>query len=761
MLLSSTLPKSRLPQTGVRLRVRIALGLLLVSSLARAAEVRGKVTSVIGGEPLSHVLVSVLETKLQTVTAADGSFTIRDINSGKHILRFEAVGYRLVTVPFSVTTGDVKEFDVNLAPGNFRRTDQVEVRGDVFQGGDSPSVNEMNLTSSEIKQASTVLADDPFRAIQSLPGVSASGNNELYAEFSVMGAPFSTIGIYVDDVLIPPPLHNVPNQQEGASLSLLTSQTVDEMKLLPVAQPEKFGDEIGAALDIHTREGSRTRPIFRLAPGIADSEFLGEGELGGSKHGAWLASFRKSYIGWLVRNRIGPGFNDVSFYDGDVKLDYDISPGQSLSLYSLAGHNNVEVANPASGLVHGATDFYFTRVGWRWSLTPHLLLDSRAAYIRQPVSEIDVGGTQSHTTYQEWSGGTNVHWSWAKDHLLEGGWTLRRLSDSFLEGIFQQNNTIVYVPQMRTGLKPDGYLQESSSFLGKRLHLEGGVRYDAETEFPAHAPSPQVSAAMQILPGTELQVGYGRYVQYLFPPNPFLPAPACFGGSQNWEDASHTTVAIETRVGENTRFRVQGFDRRNEERFHRDASPCGVAVPPLTRVFGRNYSRGVQFIAQRRSANRLSGWVGYTLVLAREKFLYTNRTTGLVSFSPFFSTPEDQRSSLNAFASYRLKPTINLSGKFLYGSGFPIFAGLQQEPDGTLTPAPVLRLDAYVRADLRVDKSWAFSHKTLTLYGEVLNLTNHSNHIVTAYGALPNGGFQVFTAVALPITPTAGLAFEF
>lgn len=240
-----------------------------------------------------------------------------------------------------------------------------------------------------------------------------------------------------------------------------------------------------------------------------------------------------------------------------------------------------------------------------------------------------------------------------------------------------------------------------------------------------------------------------------------LPAPFCVGGVQAWDDSTHTTVAVETRVRESMRFRVQGFDRRNEDRFHRDASPCGVAAPALTNTVGRNYSRGVQFIAQRRSENRLSGWIGYTLVLARENALYRNQTTGLVSFSPYFSTPEDQRNSLNAFASYRLKPTINLSGKFLYGSGFPIFAGLQLEPNGTLVPSPVQRLDAYIRADLRVDKSWAFSHKALTLYGEVLNLTNHSNRIVTAFGFFPNTGFQVLTSIALPITPTAGLAFEF
>jgi len=60
-----------------------------------------------------------------------------------------------------------------------------------------------------------------------------------------------------------------------------------------------------------------------------------------------------------------------------------------------------------------------------------------------------------------------------------------------------------------------------------------------------------------------------------------------------------------------------------------------------------------------------------------------------------------------------------------------------------------------------VDKSWAFTRWKLTLYGEVLNLTNHSNRIVTFVSTSPNGGFLAHTAEALPITPTTGLAFEF
>src|SRR5262249_11698041 len=277
-----------------------------------------------------------------------------------------------------------------LVPDNLQHTDKVEVRADVFQGADSPAVIENNLTSSEIKEASTVFADDPFRALQAMPGVSASGNNELLAEFSVMGAPFGKVGIYLDAILLPPPFHTQPGVQNGASLSILTSETVDQITLLPVAYPVKFADNAGAALDMRTRDGSRTAPLFRISAGIADSEVLGEGSLGKSRRGSWLASARKSYFGYLVRDRVGDRFSDVSFYDGDLKLTYDITPSQTLSFYALGGHTNVDQTGTSTDpdvVKAGTSDFVLFRTGWRWAISPTLLLSSRAAYLRQPNTQ--------------------------------------------------------------------------------------------------------------------------------------------------------------------------------------------------------------------------------------------------------------------------------------------------------------------------------------------------------------------------------------
>ena len=188
--------------------LRVAICLLLAAVAAHAAEIKGRVTNAVGGEALERVEVAVLETKLSTVTTKDGEFDIPNLSPGNYTLRLNAVSYRLLTVSFSLATAsDIKEFSITMVPDNFHHIDHVEVHGDVFQLEDSPATTELNLTSSEIRETSTVFADDPFRAVQTLPGVSAEGNNEFFAEFSVMGAPFSSVSIYIDDVLVQNPFH--------------------------------------------------------------------------------------------------------------------------------------------------------------------------------------------------------------------------------------------------------------------------------------------------------------------------------------------------------------------------------------------------------------------------------------------------------------------------------------------------------------------------------------------------------------------------
>src|SRR5215472_15630709 len=463
-----------------------------------AAEIRGKVTNAVGGEALGRVEVSVLGTKFTSVTSDAGNFSIMYLASGNYTLRLNAVGFRLLTVRFTLTdASDVKAFDITMAPDNFHRAEKVEVHGDLFQVSDSPAIGEMTLTSSEIRQTSTVFADDPFRAVQALPGVSAEGNNEFFAEFSVMGAAFSNVGVYVDDVVVLNPFHEIGNFSEGASLGVLTSEVVEEMKLLPVAFPERYGEADGAALDVHTREGSRSAPLFRISAGIAATEVLGEGWFSSSQKGSWLASARKSYINYLVHGRI-ENAADVGFEDADLKLSYDLTPRQNLNFFVTDGHTNMSMndqpALSSAQYASGKSDFTLVRAGWRWALAPQLLIDTRAAYIREPDQLFNNrNDLLTKTDHREWVGAAGLSWAWARDQVLEAGISERRIRDSEYQVSVSETGALLPYSYFGNRLRQSAYAQQASNLLHGRISALASLRWERFQEYLPQRFSPQLS----------------------------------------------------------------------------------------------------------------------------------------------------------------------------------------------------------------------------------------------------------------------------
>ena len=763
------------------MHARLVATFFLLSALLQAAEIRGKVVSVVGGEPLARVQATVLETGAQTITAKDGTFAIQNLAPGSYTLRLNAVGYRLVTVSFSLAAGDeIKEFEVTLAPDNFRRTETVEVKGDVFNGSESPATNQINLTSSEVRESSTVLANDPLRSVQSMPGVSAAGNNDFDARISVSGAPFEDVGIYLDGILVPAPFHGAGNFGAGTTLSILTSDAIEDLKLFPAAYPEKYGDSVGAALALDTREGSRAPATFRASIGLADTDVLGEGQLGRGRRGSWLASARKSYLGYLLRNRLHNTFTDVSFYDADLKLAYDLRPNQTVSFYGLGGHTLADLVHPSAPLKpndfkRGTNEFVMARVGWRWTVNPRLLLDTRAAFLESPftVRNVFLQNLQDER-YNEAVIGSTVVWSWRQNHVLEGGWTARRVFRSLRSTRYDQDNDVVLhtFTGGAAGWHNDGYLQQASSFLGNRLHVSGGVRLDSANLIDVHPVAPQLSASIRVATSTEVQFGAGRYTQFEFPVFPFSfdfsGVQFCNPGQEFLKTANHYTAGLEHRVGENMRLRATFFDRQNHR--YLASVNCPNMVPNTHfQSIGDDYSRGVQFVLQSRTANRLSGWIGYTLTYASQNgwFYFFSPPRNLErALSPYYPTLQDQRHTLNAFASYRLSPTVHLSAKWLFGSGFPEPSGaafLDQDGHPQFVGLNSVRMETYQRLDLRAEKDWAFKRWKLALYGEMLNLTNHDNLRFVSFGSPdPATGWTGFgIEQGLPITPTAAIAFEF
>ncbi len=114
----------------------------------------------------------------------------------------------------------------------------------------------------------------------------------------------------------------------------------------------------------------------------------------------------------------------------------------------------------------------------------------------------------------------------------------------------------------------------------------------------------------------------------------------------------------------------------------------------------RGYGRGAQIMVQRRTANGFTGWVSYAYGVAQVD-------DGVLHLT--FPTDNDQRHTVNVFGSYRLRPTVNLSMKWLYGSGLPI-PGFYRLVNGQYYLSAnrnQLRLLDYQRVDVRMNKEWA------------------------------------------------------
>lgn len=366
--------------------------------------------------------------------------------------------------------------------------------------------------------------------------------------------------------------------------------------------------------------------------------------------------------------------------------------------------------------------------------------------------------------YGEWVANSTATWYWNSHAPLDFGASLRQIRES---GDSIQYLNVVTRPQVLDHSNGDathtgGFAQQSWTGLEGHLHLSAGARWDHLSIGDVAPISPQASAAFVVGASTRLQLGWGQYVQYQ--ELSLLTSP--LGGRGLLPSRSnHAIAAVEQRLGARTRLRVEYYNRSDRDLAFQPLDyprllwpSLKVFAPPLNPPYVnslRGYSRGVEAFLQRNSANRFTGWVSYS-------YGHTEMTDG-VTLS-HFPSDYDQRHTVNIYGGYRIKPTVNLSVRESYGSGFPIPGYLTQAGSQyylTLVRNQ-LRMPAYSRTDLRVNKSWTKAKWKLTLYGEVINLTNRTNYVFDSFNGYNSTTRQASLTLdtMFPILPSAGIVFE-
>lgn len=737
----------------------------------KRVSVQGRVVDARTSEAIAKVRV-IASGDQSTTTDEKGEFTFENLPIGQLDLYITTVNYGLVKKTITLKDGENRGIVIALNEDAAALTERVTVVDGPYESAQTNVATEHTLNKRELQSLSSILLGDPVRAAQALPG--ATTNDDFRSEFSVRGASFDRIGLYLDGILTENFVHTVQGgYPDTGSLSIINADTVGSLSLLSGAFPTKYGDRSGGILDIETRDGNRVKPAGRISASLSGLSGVVDGPFAKGR-GSYLFAGRKSYVGYLVK-RINDqeGFSNnppiLNFSDVHGKVLYDLSDRSQVGASVIVGafdfdRNRDRNLLGINNVLHAESRNHLFNAHWNYTPNSQVFWQTRFFVIGTNFNNINRNDTilvdGERTQYGLRS---DLIFSAKSKHRIETGLYIRSVSVNsvnqffdFFSGALRNRDSFD-----EHGTEQSYYAQDTWSSERLGLSLTGGGRLEHSSITGETLLSPRGSMLWSIDDDWKIRAAAGRY-------NQFPDFEQLFGrlGNPNLRShsSSHYTASVERRFGDRMRLLVEVYDREDDDLFFSLSEPRLLGNVATFTEFPfqnslRGHARGIELTLQRRSANKFTGWVSY----AYSRTKLTDSQTGLT-----FISDADQRHTVNVYGSYRFNETWNFSTEWRYGSGQPVpgfyrQVGNRSEDGYFLTDVRnTARLPAYNRLDLRVNKAFLFEKWKLTLNGEVINVTNSNNR---RYAGFDGFGFdgRVFGQLdrVLPILPSAGVVVEF
>ncbi|HKX32819.1 MAG TPA: TonB-dependent receptor [Blastocatellia bacterium] len=740
------------------------------SRSAERALLRGRVTDAKTGEPIAKVKVIVIGSNRSATTDGKGEFVFHDLAAGEVGLYITTVGYGLVKKRVMLREGDQNEVSISLQSEGAARLDEVTVTAGPFEQTETNSGPGTSLNKQELQALSLVLVADPIRAAQGLPGV--VGNDDFNSQFSLRGAGFRRIGFAIDGLFLPDnPTHTVYGDFNAGQIAIVNADTVAAVSLYSGTFPSKYGDGTAGLINIETRDGNRIKPSGRIAASLLSSSATFDGPMPG-KRGAWLVTARKSYFQYLIDALINDeetrdqvkGFA-VDFTDAQIKTVYDLTAKHQVGFNAITGFTDFDPDRTnrtfdIDEIARSRSKTSFINASWNYTAGLRFGTQTRFFGLWSDYKNSNINGSPIANGALLQSGvRSDLNFSPMPSQRIETGIYLRSSRGRGLENDLSQTPPRSNYNYEQSGSQQAFYLQDTWTMRRLSMALTGGARVEHSNLIDDTIIMPRAAFSIAPLENTRFRFGWGQHAEfpgfselYGVRSNPNLRA----------ERATHYNLSLEQYLNSRTRIVAEAYHREDKDLLFSyndtvviDNQQVPVSIP-FTNLF-RGYARGIELSIHRRSANRLSGWVGYAYSVARLR-------SPEVSFSQFglmrtipsysFASDYDQRHTFSSYGNIRLTNTFNLSGQFRYGSGLPVIGFYEEVDGGDRVPSSernAVRLPAFSRLDLRLNKAFLLRGSKLTLSGEVINVLDHDNY---RQGSRRNEKL-------LPLLPSVGIAFEF
>ena len=652
------------------------------------ALLRGSVVARGGGRPLRAATVYLDGAPVAEIDTA-GTFAAA-VPPGRHRLQVLAPEHEPADLAIDVQHAGWAG-TVRLTPGGPR----YEI---VVSAGREPT-GAVRIPGEEARRAAGA-GGDPFRVIESLPGVSqVVWPLALYA---IRGANPGNTGFFLDGMRVPALFHF------ALGPSIVHPSLVDEISFYPGGYPARLGGYVSGVVAASTAAPPSDTRRFSTDLRLYDAGAMAAAPWDRGR-GTVLAAARYAYTGLLVSRFL----SDVSYgyADYQVRADHGLGAGRA-TLLALGSFDSLDIRNQGVGQASLA----FHRLDLRWERpAAGGRLQARATL------------ATDHARSQLYDSPIDVRAYTAAPRLgyvrsTDSGASFQLGADAEAQRFGTDVAFAERAPAAGTPTPPNGTLlgdlarSRDALSLGafaalavkwRALSLEPGIRYSRSVEqgVARGAFQPRLMARLGLGGSLALEAVAGRFAQ--------MPSlPLAVGGFEAFglrdlglQTSTQAALTLEARLASDLVLRVTGCNQWLLVSDLRSTIARDVREPTFLEM-RRGRGTGAELLLRVADQARVHGWLGYTLSWSVREF------DGVDAPSDW-----DQRHIVNLVAAARLGRGYSVGGRFHYGSGrpYPVRTPLQT--------VEYQRLPAFWQVDLRADKRMIFDRYRLDLFLELANAT--------------------------------------
>jgi len=704
------------------------VSLLAVPALGQnTASISGFVKDATSGETLLLANVVLLDTDYGAATNNSGYYAMNGLPAGDYIVIGTYIGYQPLRIPVTLQPGQARRLDIELSPESVM-LEGVTVTAEKELEEEIRRIGVTQMTTEIVRQVPTILEPDVFRSLQLLPGVKAASDysSGLYIRG---GSPDQTL-ILLDRTTVYNPTHFF------GFFSTFNPDAIKDVRLYKGGYPAEYGGRLGSVVDIYNKDGNRLKTQGGLSLGLLASRAILEGPY---KKGSWMLAVRRSTLEPLLgalRKADVDGIPDgFYFIDVNGKLNFDAGENDRLSVAFYGGTDELDLPFVDDARIKLAYGNRTLSTNWTHLFNQKLFSNFTLTYSRyfnRPL--FSIAGSESSRTNNVYDLSAKGDFEYIPNerHQFEVGfWSgmfTLRLRDTFddvvgLEERIQSPYLSVYAQEIFRP-KPDWQIQA-----GLRANYFDQGRY--------FRLEPRLSAEHRPDENIRLQLGYGRYYQFLT-----LISSELFSGFDLWlttddgvEPAygDQFVAGLKTNIGADLQADVEVYYRTMRQLFQLDPflpDAAGLAYSDLF-TFGEGFAYGTELLLQ-KPKGRLNGFIGYTIGLTKRRFPDINNFD-------YYPPKYDRRHEVNIVGNYSLSRKWSLTSVFNLASGQAYTEPASQyrlvdDPftsgsvDVLISPFNDARLPMYHRLDVgfaRKGKFFRFAESELQL--QLINVYNRRN----------------------------------